>query len=454
MRRSWGGRLLLYILDVFLMNFGFYIAFRVRFGSAIPMENVAPYLSLVPYLSAILLILFWLFGLYEGSWKRPLETLYSVGLSVVILNVLAMALTYFLRGFAFPRTVLFIAGFLQVVLLGVWRLIWQAVIDRAETTKTVAVIGANEDGLRVAEKLGSLAGRHYNVRAVHDVGKSEFPAQAVRDADIVCINSSIPREERERLIATCLEWNKEVFVLPELYEILLHNASVERIDDLTVFRVEGLGLTRGQQLMKRLLDLSLAALALVFVLPLFPVIALAVRLSSPGPIFYVQRRTGLNGKPFKLWKFRTMVHDAEKLTGPVLASENDPRITKVGRFLRATRLDELPQIFNVIKGDMSFVGPRPERPFFVAQFCETIPEYKFRLKVKPGITGLAQVQGKYDTDPADKLRYDLYYIRNYSPLLDLQIIFQTLRVVLTPEAARGTRGAVHVLQNSRGTMKA
>lgn len=454
MRRSWGGWLLLYILDVFLMNLGFYIAFKVRFGAAIPVENLAPYLRLVPYLNTILLILFWLFGLYEGGWKRSLETLYSVGLSAVILNVLAMALTYFLRGFAFPRTVFFIAGFLQVVLLGAWRLICQAVIDRAETTKTVAVIGTNGDGLRVAEKLGSLAGRHYNVRAVHDAGGSEFPAQAVAEADIICINSSIPREERERLIATCLEWNKEVFVLPELYEILLHNANVERIDDLTVFRVEGLGLTRGQQLMKRLLDLGLAAVALVFALPLFPVLMLAVRFSSPGPIFYLQKRSGQNGKPFKLWKFRTMVQDAEKFTGPVLASENDPRITKVGRFLRATRLDELPQIFNVIKGDMSFVGPRPERPFFVEQFSETIPEYKFRLKVKPGITGLAQVQGKYDTDPADKLRYDLYYIRNYSPLLDLQIIFQTLRVVLTPEAARGTRGTIHVLQNNRGTMKA
>lgn len=447
-------RLFLYILDIVLMNLGFYLAFRLRFGAAIPAANIDPYLRLLPYLSVIFPILFWLFGLYERSWRRSSETIYSVVLSVIILNIVAMALTYFLRGFAFPRTVFFIAGIIQVLLLSAWRLIWQAVVDRAEGTKTVAVLGTNGDGLRMAEKLASLAGRHYNVRTLGDVKASEPLPEDIEEADIVCINSSLPREERERVITACLEKNKEVFVLPELYEILLHNASVERIDDLTVFRVEGLGLTRGQQLMKRLLDLSLAALALVFVLPLFPVIALAVRLSSPGPVFYVQKRTGLNGKPFKLWKFRTMVQDAEKLTGPVLASENDPRITKVGRFLRATRLDELPQIFNVIKGDMSFVGPRPERPFFVEQFCETIPEYKFRLKVKPGITGLAQVQGKYDTDPADKLRYDLYYIRNYSPLLDLQIIFQTLRVMLTPEAARGTRKAVQGLQNGNWTLKA
>jgi lipopolysaccharide/colanic/teichoic acid biosynthesis glycosyltransferase len=132
-----------------------------------------------------------------------------------------------------------------------------------------------------------------------------------------------------------------------------------------------------------------------------------------------------------------MIPDAEKLTGPVLATENDPRITKVGRFLRATRLDELPQLINVFKGEMSFVGPRPERQYFVEQFNELYPHYQYRLRVKPGITGLAQVLGKYDTDVADKLRYDLLYIRNYSFLLDLQLIFQTIRVVLTPERARG-----------------
>jgi lipopolysaccharide/colanic/teichoic acid biosynthesis glycosyltransferase len=138
-----------------------------------------------------------------------------------------------------------------------------------------------------------------------------------------------------------------------------------------------------------------------------------------------------------------MVVDAERKSGPVFATRNDPRITPVGRFLRGTRLDEIPQVLNILKGEMSFVGPRPERPSFVRQFAETIPAYSYRLKVKPGVTGLAQVRGRYDSDPASKLRYDLYYIRNFSLLLDLKILFQTVLVVLKPGNARGVGEATH-----------
>jgi exopolysaccharide biosynthesis polyprenyl glycosylphosphotransferase len=231
-----------------------------------------------------------------------------------------------------------------------------------------------------------------------------------------------------------------VLLIPELYDILLHNARLNRVDDMAVFHIESLNLTPGQQQAKRLFDILFSAIGLVLFLPFMLVISAAVEISTPGHIFYRQKRVGLNGKVFYPVKFRTMFDDAEKDLGPVLASADDPRITPVGRLLRPLRLDELPQMINVLKGEMSFVGPRPERPFFVEQFCRDIPEYHYRLKVKPGISGLAQVQGKYDTEVADKLRYDLYYIRNYSLLLDLQIIFQTLRVVLMPETAAGVSG--------------
>jgi exopolysaccharide biosynthesis polyprenyl glycosylphosphotransferase len=228
-----------------------------------------------------------------------------------------------------------------------------------------------------------------------------------------------------------------VLLIPELYDILLHNASLNRVDDMAVFRIESLALTPGQQQAKRLFDIAFSLIGLLLFLPFMLVISAVVEFSTVGPIFYRQLRVGLNGKAFYPVKFRTMFDDAERDLGPVMATAGDQRITPVGRWLRALRLDELPQMINVLKGEMSFVGPRPERPFFVEQFCKDIPEYHFRLKVKPGITGLAQVQGNYNTDAADKLRYDLFYLRNYSMLLDLQIIFQTLRVVLMPEAAEG-----------------
>jgi lipopolysaccharide/colanic/teichoic acid biosynthesis glycosyltransferase len=154
----------------------------------------------------------------------------------------------------------------------------------------------------------------------------------------------------------------------------------------------------------------------------------------------VQERVGQNGRVFRLYKLRTMVTGAEEGTGPVLAATDDARITPVGRWLRATRLDELPQVFNVLKGEMSFVGPRPERPEFVERFRAESPAYHYRHLVKPGLTGLAQVQGRYSTSAEDKLRFDLYYIRNYSLLLDLQILLQTIPIVITPAAARGQSG--------------
>ena len=171
--------------------------------------------------------------------------------------------------------------------------------------------------------------------------------------------------------------------------------------------------------------------------PVLLLVAALIPLTSKGSAWFRQERVGTNGKPFHILKFRTMVADAEQHSGPVLASESDPRITPLGRFLRATRIDELPQLFNVLKGDMSLVGPRPERAFFVEQFEREFPAYELRHAVKPGLTGLAQVVGRYSTTVERKLHFDLLYIYNYSLLLDLKILLQTIRVVLQREQAAG-----------------
>jgi exopolysaccharide biosynthesis polyprenyl glycosylphosphotransferase len=275
-----------------------------------------------------------------------------------------------------------------------------------------------------------------SVLAVVDDGESAM-AKSLDQVDVIYLSTSLPRERREVLLTAALAANKEVYLVPDLYDILLHNADRTRVGDKSVFHLEGLRLSPVQRVVKRLEDLLLAGVAALIGLTIFPPVAIAVWRSSPGPIFYRQERVGRNGRRFSIYKFRTMVADAERLTGPVLATENDPRITAVGRFLRATRLDELPQIINILRGEMSFVGPRPERPVFVEEFSARLPAYRCRLAVKPGLTGLAQVNGRYSTDAVDKLRYDLYYIRNYSPLLDLRIILQTVRTVLSPAAAAG-----------------
>ena len=185
------------------------------------------------------------------------------------------------------------------------------------------------------------------------------------------------------------------------------------------------------------MDLFFSIIGLIITLPFFAVIAIMIKLTDPGPIFYKQDRLTIGGKIFQIYKFRTMIKDAEKDTGPQLAQKEDDRILPVGRFLRRFRLDELPQIFNILKGDMSLVGPRPERPELAKEIEREIPEFSYRLKVKAGLTGYAQIYGKYNTTSYDKLKLDLTYIRNYSVWLDLKLILMTPKIMMLKESSEG-----------------
>jgi exopolysaccharide biosynthesis polyprenyl glycosylphosphotransferase len=200
-------------------------------------------------------------------------------------------------------------------------------------------------------------------------------------------------------------------------------------------------LTWDKVFVKRVFDILSAVVLLIAAFPALLITAVMVKLEDPkADIIYSQERLGKNNRPFTIYKFRSMIQGAEKTTGPVLAASDDKRITKVGRFIRATRLDELPQLFNVLKGDMSLVGPRPEREFFIRELTERYFHYGYRNRVKPGITGYAQVMGKYTTDAEDKLRFDLYYIRNYSLWLDIIILLKTCLVIFDKTKSEGAEG--------------
>jgi exopolysaccharide biosynthesis polyprenyl glycosylphosphotransferase len=208
-----------------------------------------------------------------------------------------------------------------------------------------------------------------------------------------------------------------------------------KADQLTMAPTMKMGGNTAYHISKRLFELFFCTLLLILTFPVLIITAILIKLESPGPVFYRQERNGLNGKPFYVIKFRSMRNDAEK-DGPQWASKNDARVTRIGQFIRKTRIDELPQLLNVFKGEMSLIGPRPERPVFTEQFAKEIPAFKDRLLVKPGLTGWAQVNGGYDITPKEKLDLDLYYIRNQSMALDMKIVFRTVWVVLSGNGAR------------------
>lgn len=445
----------LLLIDVLLINAGFMLAFWLRFGRDVPEVNLDPFLNIVPWLSAAAVVVFSGLGLYEIRRNGFLSVFRTCVIGVVIVLFVTMALTFWFRGFAFPRSVLLLGAAIQVLLIALWRFGCWHLEKQLYGFRDLLVIGPPEEAEKLLEKVLELPRGWFRVKKVLDTSLINQLDNWLDVADTVLLVPSVPKEEKARVLAACQGAGREVFLVPDFYDILVGNARVAQLDDLPVMEIQDISLTRFQRTIKRTLDIVISSTGLVLASPVMVICALLIRLTSPGPVFYTQRRVGRGKRVFRLYKFRTMVQDAEKKTGPVLAAENDPRITPVGKFLRATRLDELPQLFNVLKGEMSFVGPRPERPVFVEEFERQYPDYPYRHLVKPGITGLAQVAGKYTTSPEDKLRFDLYYIRNYSLFLDFKIMLQTIPVLLSRESSAGRkdvsrekRAVIHHLINS------
>ncbi len=272
-----------------------------------------------------------------------------------------------------------------------------------------------------------------NISAVDTIHNLE---SIIDNYNIKNVIISLGRHEEEKIlevISRCEGKNVEIKIVPDLYDIISGQAKVAQLYSFPLIDVMPELMPEWEKKIKRIMDIILSFLLITITLPATLLTSLLIKLESKGPVFYRQDRSGMNGKIFKIVKFRTMVADAEKISGPVWSTKDDPRITRIGKFMRKVRLDEIPQAFNILKGDMSFVGPRPERPFFVEKLSHEIPLYKRRLKVRPGITGWAQVKHKYDETIDDvkvKLRYDLFYIENMSLRMDFKILFRTIFVVL------------------------
>lgn len=404
------------------------------------------YSGMLPVAIILTVMMFSINGLYTIEHKRFSEVLISLAVSLFLVLTMIMALSFFIHEFAYSRVLIVVSTVLQFFLLGFWKRFTQRYEQSLHRSRRAMIIGNEEQCRHVYYRMSAqpqLGLELHQVIMDPQGGWKNWREQAdLHDIDVIIICSDIPISVKSEIVNYCTDKEIQPFVIPSAYEVFCNGAMLQRIDDVPVFRPRSLRLSVEERAIKRAIDIVLAGIAFILALPFMVPVAIAIKLEDRGPALYSpalysQVRTGRFGKPYKVYKFRSMRVDAEKLSGPQLATDHDPRITRVGAFIRATRLDELPQIWNVLNGDMSLVGPRPERPYFVEQFTEKNPEYAYRHNVKPGITGLAQVFAKYNTTPYDKLVYDLMYIENYSLLQDFVIMVQTIKILVTKSATEG-----------------
>jgi exopolysaccharide biosynthesis polyprenyl glycosylphosphotransferase len=397
------------------------------------------------------LLALYLLGLYETrALLNPRDQLAPIGAAATLQALVMVAVYFFRQDIAFPRSVFLLDAALNGALLTGWRVACRPLMGRYPRRRVLVVGTGNAaseviDTIRAQRWLGmdivGAVGMN-GTRPVLAGGATDVPIVGTRDdlpalcarhrADEVIIVSE--GAWQDRMLDALSRWpgdRAQIYVVPSPYEILIGRREHLRLHDIPLIEVLHDEPTAGGIVVKRAFDVLLASVLLVVALPVMALLGTAMTLVSGRPIIYRQTRVGKDGRPFIIYKFRTMHRRAEEATGPVLATENDPRVTGPGRWLRATRLDELPQLWNVLRGDMSFVGPRPERPEFVCQYEDEIQGYRERFKVRPGLTGYAQVNGEYHTSATTKLKYDLAYMYNRSFWLDLKILSETAKVMLT-----------------------
>ncbi len=449
---------LLYLVsDIFAIELSFLFSYWLRFFSplagyfdtGLPVPPIEPYI-----LSSIIIIPIWLLllnskGLYTADRiNNSSDYLIPVIKSITLGMFVVLSVAFFYRNFSYSRAVFLILYFVSIFFI-----IWvrsiilfyeQQRYKKGVGIKNVLLIGSNDLALKVYDTLRSNAVPGLSISG-YSSSNGRLPAEyqflgAAEDIQTIIENYNIDTvivvssEETENklieLIKKCEGHNIEFMYLPEVLGLVSSKVRIRTIGGMPFIRLKEIPIGGLDYFKKRIFDIIFSVIFLIITLPVSAIIAIIIKLESKGPLFYLQDRVGLEGKVFKTIKFRSMRMDAEVKSGPVWAKNGDDRTTTIGKFLRKYSLDEIPQFFNVLKGDMSVVGPRPERPFFVDQFKETIPGYLERHRVKTGITGWAQVNGLRGNTPLDeRIKFDIYYIENWSLLFDLIIILKTIREV-------------------------
>ena len=385
-------------------------------------------------------ILLWVLSSLYGAWKleslRGSELVYSQTLSLVMVNTITYLQISLMQSEMVTTAYMIRLTGLQVMAGIVWTLICGWIFARIYPPRRVLFVYDGRSAEELLRKLRSRSDRYDVCEEIHISAGIDAVLDRTKEFDSIII-CDVRTAQRKELVKYCFANSIQVFFTSKILDVIVRSAQPVHLFDTPLLLCRNGGLSPGQRLIKRTSDIILALFGLVVTFPLMLLVALAIRLEDRGPIFFSQTRLTENGKVYNMYKFRSMLVNAER-DGPArLASKRDKRVTKVGWIIRRLRIDELPQLINILKGDMSIVGPRPERPELAAGICEEMPEFSYRLKVKAGLTGYAQVMGKYNTTPYDKLKLDLTYIENYSILLDLQIILMTVKILFMPHSTEG-----------------
>lgn len=443
----------LVVLDIFAVALSPFLALLLRFGRDVPPLHWEPYVVFLPVLVTWRLLAFHIAGAYDLRNRLTMVDHLFAALGGSLISVLPGYLTLmFIQAYYWPEMRLsrLVSG-LDILILFVWfwasRSLFLEVLRRRGYRVRVLVASTSVSGCAVADELERHAPALLEiVRLPHlaaaqseddDRSAAAWKSQ-IATGDIhrvVVAESAVSFESLRDILALSDQRGIELLLYPDIGLTLLAGSRVTSLSGMPLLSLRPAFLDTPYGYGKRLMDLAAASLLMAMTLPLQVVAALAIRMDSPGPALFKQCRVGRRGRPFHLYKLRTMRSDAEHDSGPVLSQVSDPRITRVGRVLRRFRIDELPQLVNVLQGHMSLVGPRPERPEFVDVYQAENPLYERRLFLRPGLTGLAQVHGRYDSDYVDKLRFDLVYLNSVSLVTDLRIILATVRTVLTGRGA-------------------
>jgi exopolysaccharide biosynthesis polyprenyl glycosylphosphotransferase len=424
-------------------------AFEVRTRIAIPgtlallpAGSVRFDLANIVIVAAVQVLALWSFGLYREH-ERFRDPLLRRLLPALFAELATLASIYFLaQPYSFPRSVLV----LFLVGNGVTLVLWRTALDRLFPIprRRAVVVGGGPAATLIAETIR----RHpwTGVELVGIVGEGDGgPPDVALLGPVEDLLEIVERREIDEVVLTPEAswwrdeipgrippgWRADLLVWPSPFETMIGRLRFRIVGDLPLLEARVRPLSGVSAVVKRAFDTAVSAAFLVALAPLVAVAALLVAVTSPGGVFYRQTRVGRDGVLFELWKLRTMRRGAEVETGAVLAVPDDPRVTAIGRAMRAARVDEIPQLWNVLKGEMSLVGPRPERPEFAERFAKSVSGYSLRHAGRPGLTGLAQISGEYSSEPEIKLRYDLAYLNNWSFGLDLSILLRTLPVILT-----------------------